>query len=58
MRYCSFCGKPESETSLMVYGNGDSCICSECAELVKQYINVNKEFAFAKRCPCSWNIIP
>lgn len=48
MRYCSFCGKPESETSLMVYGNGDSCICSECAELVKQYINVNKEFAFAK----------
>jgi len=48
MKYCSFCGKPESETSLMVYGNGDSCICSECAELVKQYINVNKEFAFAK----------
>ena len=47
MRYCSFCGKSEEQTSLMIAGN-NSYICKECAELAKKYIDVNKEVAFTK----------
>ena len=47
MKYCSFCGKPESSASLLMAGN-DSYICSECVELAKSYINSNKEISFHK----------
>lgn len=47
MNYCSFCGKPESATSLMLAGN-NAFICPECAELAKQYIEQNKNIAFTK----------
>jgi len=47
MRYCSFCGKPESLTSLMITGD-NGCICPECANLAKQYIDDNKSIAFKK----------
>jgi len=47
MKYCSFCGKSEKNTSLLMYGN-NACICSECLELGKKYTDINKELAFTK----------
>lgn len=47
MRYCNFCGRPETAVSLMMHGN-DGCICEECVELAKTYINENKSTAFKK----------
>lgn len=31
-RYCSFCGRPENEVGLLIYGENDVAICNECAE--------------------------
>ena len=47
MRYCSFCGKDEKSTSLILSGN-NSYICPECVELAKSYIEQNKRNAFSK----------
>jgi len=47
MRYCSFCGKNENQTSLLMKGN-DGYICAECLELGKSFIEANKEKAFHK----------
>ena len=47
MKYCSFCGRPETSVSLMMTGDG-GYICSECIELAKTYINENKAKAFTK----------
>ncbi len=47
MRYCNFCGKSEQNTSLLINGNG-VCICPECVELSKSYIEQNKAKVFQK----------
>ena len=47
MRYCSFCGKPETLTSLMLSGD-NGYICPECANLAKKYLEENKSKAFKK----------
>ena len=47
MKYCSFCGKSENQTSLLMKGN-DGYICAECLELGKSFIEANKEKAFHK----------
>jgi ATP-dependent Clp protease ATP-binding subunit ClpX len=42
IRYCSFCGKTEYDTKLMLYGI-DSCICDECLALGHKVVQDNKE---------------
>ena len=46
MKYCSFCGKSEKDSSLIFVGN-DSYICSECIELGHKYIEENKQEVFS-----------
>lgn len=41
-RYCSFCGRPDSEVSILVDGTYGS-ICAECAAQVNTIINDKKE---------------
>ena len=47
MRYCSFCGKPETETSMMIAGNFGH-ICAECAGMLGSIIEENKIQAIKK----------
>lgn len=47
MRYCSFCGKPETETSMMIAGNFGH-ICAECAGMIGNIIEENKIQAIKK----------
>ena len=46
MKYCSFCGKSEKDSSLIFVGN-NSYICSECIELGHKYIEENKQEVFS-----------
>lgn len=41
-RFCSFCGRPEDEVSLLINGTF-GCICEECAAQVNNILNENKE---------------
>lgn len=42
VKYCAFCGRPESDTKLMLYGI-DGCICEECLSLGNKIILDNKK---------------
>lgn len=46
MKYCSFCGRSEKDSSLIFVGN-NSYICSECIELGHKYIEENKQEVFS-----------
>ena len=47
MRYCSFCGKPDTDTSMMIAGNYGH-ICAECAGMLGNIIEENKIQAIKK----------
>ena len=47
MRYCSFCGKPDTDTSMMIAGNYGH-ICAECASMLGSIIEENKIQAIKK----------
>lgn len=47
MRYCSFCGKPDTDTSMMIAGNYGH-ICAECAGMLGGIIEENKIQAIKK----------
>ena len=40
-KYCSFCGKPLEESSILLQGI-DSCICADCVSVANKYINESK----------------
>ena len=41
IKYCSFCGKPITNTSMLLTGI-DGCICPECVAIANKYINESK----------------
>ena len=41
IKYCSFCGKPITNTSMLLTGI-DGCICPECVVIANKYINESK----------------
>ena len=48
-RYCMFCGRSESEVSLLLQGM-DACICADCVKLAEDYLkDFEKETRRAKK---------
>lgn len=47
-QYCSFCGKPLEETSMLLSGI-ESCICPECVENAMKFINESKVVVHEKK---------
>ena len=44
-QYCSFCGKPIEETTVLMMGFENAAICPECAALATKYANESKVVA-------------
>jgi len=49
--FCSFCGRPHSETSRLISGKDDTYICKDCIELFADFLgeaseNIREEFDF------------
>ena len=51
IRYCSFCGRPESDTLHILVGD-NVCICEECANLAASIFSKRREEAEAEARHC------